>query len=76
MPYENKDAHAISLLSQETAGKPIIYLTEDRKYGYLLSLGAHMSRVLFVEDGIEIDTYVENDEYILIEEEPFIYERE
>lgn len=62
---------------EELSGKAVIFLTEERVYGYLISLGAYVSRVYYVTDGMDVDTYIENDEYILMEEEePFTYERE
>lgn len=75
MPYASKDAHVISQWSKAMDDKPIVWLTEERKYAYLLSVGAYVSRVYFVENGIEYDIYVENDEYILMEE-PFTHEWE
>lgn len=53
--------------------RTVIYLTEERRYGYLISLGAFVSRIEYVDEfGNTVDTYVENDEW----EEPFIYEQE
>jgi hypothetical protein len=74
----SKDAQPIWKCDQEmeNKGKTVIYLTEERRYGYLLSLGAFVSRVEYVDEyGNTIDTYVENDEFNILEE-PFTYEQE
>ncbi len=58
------------------SNKHIVYLTELRRYGYLVTLNAFVSRVQYVDDmGNEVDTYVENDEFE-VWEEPFTYEQE
>lgn len=75
----SKDAHVSWKSGQEmesNSGRTVVYLTEDRRFGYLLSLGAFVSRVEYVDEfGNNIDTYVENDEFI-VWEEPFEYEQE
>jgi len=50
----------------------LIWLTEERCFGYLLEMGAYYSRVIFKRDGMEYDTYIENDEYEIWE--PFEHE--
>lgn len=49
----------------------IIWLTEERTYGILVSLGAYVSRVRYTYKGIDYDTYVENDEFEIWEESGF-----
>jgi len=74
----SKDAHATWKLDQEmesNQGRTVIYLTEERRYGYLLSLGAFVSLVTYNDGFGEITTYVENDEFRIMEE-PFTYEQE
>ena len=41
----------------------IVWLTEERCFAYLISLGAHVSRVQFKKLGIDYDIYIENDEW-------------
>lgn len=61
---------------ESNSGRTVVYLTEERRFGYLVSLGAFMSRVEYVDEyGNDVDTYVENDEFV-IWEEPFTYEQE
>lgn len=60
----------------ESKDRTVVYLTEERRFGYLISLGAFVSRLEYVDEyGNTIDTYVENDEFI-VWEEPFTYEQE
>ena len=60
----------------ESKDRTVVYLTEERRFGYLISLGAFVSRLEYVDEyGNTIDTYVENDEFT-IWEEPFTYEQE
>jgi len=60
----------------ESKGRTIVYLTEERRFGYLVSLGAFVSRVEYVDEyGNTVDTFVENDEF-KVWEEPFTYEQE
>lgn len=47
----------------------IIYLHEERCFGELISMGAYFSRVVFTKDGIEYDSFVENDEFEFIVED-------
>lgn len=78
MPSADKDVRAILRSEKEmesNQGKTIIYLTEERRFGYLLTLGAFVSRVEYVDDfGNTIDSFVENDEFEIWESE--IYEQE
>lgn len=54
--------------------RTVVYLTEERRFGYLVSQGAYASRVEFDDDfGNVVDTFVENDEMV-IWEEPSVYE--
>lgn len=56
--------------------RTIVHLTDEHRFGYLVSLGAFVSRIEYVDEfGNTIDTYVENDEFE-IWEEPFTYEQE
>lgn len=55
--------------------KTVVYLTEERIHGELISMGAYASRVVYTLDGIEYDEYIEND-YFEIVSEPFEYESE
>jgi hypothetical protein len=58
------------------SNRTIIYLTGERRYGYLITLNAFISRVQYVDDfGNDVDTYVENDEFE-VWEEPLTYEQE
>lgn len=78
MPYAVKDVHVIwrSYPEMESSKNQIVYLTELRRFGYLITLNAFVSRVLYVDNfGNEVDTFVENDE-IEEWEEPFTYEQE
>lgn len=60
----------------ESKDRTVVYLTEERRFGYLISFGAFVSRLEYVDEfGNTIDTYVENDEFI-VWEEPFTYEQE
>jgi len=60
----------------ESKGRTVIYLTEERRFGYLVSLGAFYSLVEYVDEfGNAVIIYVENDEFIEMEE-PFTYEEE
>lgn len=61
---------------ESSLDRTIIYLTDERRYGYLLQLGAFASRVEYVDEfGNIIDTYVENEDFEELEE-PFTYEQE
>lgn len=74
----SKDALCIWKSDQEmeSKGRTIVYLTEERRFGYLVSLGAFVSRVEYVDEyGNTVDTFVENDEF-KVWEEPFTYEQE
>lgn len=75
----SKDAPVIWKSDQEMesqSGRTVVYLTEERRFGYLISLGAFVSRVEYVDEyGNTVDTYVESDEFI-VWEEPFTYEQE
>jgi hypothetical protein len=74
----SKDARVIwkSGPEMESKDRTIVYLTEERRFGYLISLGAFVSRVEYVDEyGNVVDTFVENDEFI-VWEEPFTYEQE
>lgn len=47
----------------------LVWLTEERVHGWLLgSMGAFFSMVHYIKDGIEYDVWVENDEFILMED--------
>ena len=41
-----------------------VYLPELRVSGEMLSLGAHMSKVRYIKDGIAYEVYVSNEEFI------------
>lgn len=41
----------------------IVWLTEERTYGELLSLGAHYSMVRYTRGGIDYEVLVSNDEF-------------
>lgn len=74
----SKDAPVIwkSGPEMESKDRTVVYLTEERRFGYLISLGAFVSRLEYVDEfGNTIDTYVENDEF-KVWEEPFTYEEE
>ena len=51
----------------------LIYLTYERTYGILLSMGAYASLVKYEKDGIVNEVYVENNEFEELGE-PFEYE--
>lgn len=75
----DKDVHAIQRYGRVMENNPdrtIIYLTEERRYGYLVSLGAFVSRVEY-DDGYGniVDTFLENEDFE-IWEEPITYEQE
>lgn len=79
MLLENKDVPAYWKSDQEmeSTKDKVIHLTELRRYGYLIELHAFISKVKYFNDeGIEVFAYVENDDFRLVEEELFIYERE
>lgn len=44
----------------------IVWLIEERTFGYLVYEGAYYSRIRYVWGGIEYDTLVENDEFEII----------
>ena len=44
----------------------IVWLIEERTFGYLINQGAYYSRVRFVYQDIEYDTLVENDDFEII----------
>jgi hypothetical protein len=61
---------------ESNQGRTVVYLTEEHRFGYLISLGAFFSRLEYEDDyGNTVDTFVENDEFI-VWEEPFTYEQE
>lgn len=41
----------------------IVWLTEERTFGILLSLGASFSWIKYSRDGIDYEILVENDEF-------------
>lgn len=41
----------------------IVWLTEERTYAYLMSLGAYFSLVKYTRGGIEYEVFVDNDEF-------------
>lgn len=78
MPYATLGAPVTWRSYQEMEsdqGSAIIWLSQERVYGYLISLGAFASRVAYVQDGHDYDVWVENDEFE-IWEEPSTYGEE
>lgn len=54
----------------------VVWLTEERTFGFLINRGAEFSRVRFERQGIEYEILVENDEYEFWEERATGYESE
>jgi hypothetical protein len=46
-----------------------VYLTEEQVYADLISEGLYVSRVQYSYGGVLFDIFVENDEFVLLEEE-------
>ena len=46
-----------------------VYLTEEQVYADLISEGLYVSRIQYVYGGVLFDIFVENDEFILLEED-------
>jgi hypothetical protein len=44
----------------------IVWLTYERTFGYLVTEGAHFSRIRYQAGGMEWDVLVENDEFEII----------
>ncbi len=57
---------------QYTDDEPPVWLSEERVYGYLISLGAFASLIRYEQDDVEYETYIENDEWEYL----FDYEQE
>lgn len=41
----------------------LVWLTEERTFGELVSMGAFYSRVRYFKEGIDYEVYIENDEF-------------
>ena len=52
----------------------IIWLTEERTFAVLISMGAYYSKVRYTREGFDYETYVSNDEFIFWEEGAFYHE--
>jgi hypothetical protein len=46
-----------------------VYLTEERIYADLVSEGTYASRVQYTFGGVFYDVFVENDEYVIIQDD-------
>ena len=46
-----------------------VYLTEEQVYADLISEGLYVSRIQYTYGGVLFDIFVENDEFILLEED-------
>lgn len=46
----------------------LVWLLEERTFGYLVHYGAHFSTVTFTRDGIDYEVFVENDEFVVMED--------
>jgi len=46
-----------------------VYLTEEQVYADLISEGLYVSRIQYAYGGVLFDIFVENDEFILLEED-------
>jgi len=46
----------------------IVYITDEKVYGEVLSLGTYASRVHFIKDGFENDIYLLNEDFIIVEQ--------
>jgi len=45
-----------------------IYIHSEEVYGELVSYGAHVSKVRYIKDKTMFETYVENDDFDIVEE--------
>lgn len=52
----------------------VIWLTEERRFGWLLKLGAHMSLVMWHDDEGRVFDLIENNEYEVWEDHALDYE--
>ena len=46
----------------------IVYITDEKVYGEVLSLGTYVSRVHFIKDGFEHDVYLLNEDFVIVEQ--------
>jgi hypothetical protein len=79
MEYATQDVPVTwrsSRAMEHNTNKTIIWMTEERVFGNLISFGAYVSRVEFTDRyGNDCDEMVENDEFEILKE-PFTYEQE
>ena len=54
----------------------IVYIPEENAYGSTEILGAFASKIKYTKDGIEIESLMENDEFIIMDEIVFTHVEE
>lgn len=55
----------------------VVWIPEARAYGYIVGgLGAYVTKIWYIKDGIEYEVFLENDEFEIMEDGPFEYDDE
>lgn len=51
----------------------IVWIHEEQTYGLLTQEGAFVSMIRYTKDGLEYNTYFENDEFTVLDEIGFLH---
>lgn len=46
----------------------IVFLLDEKVYGYLINQGAYISKVRYEDNGVLYEVFVENDDFEIIED--------